>query len=69
MTDKIVYMTADEEDFYKVAEANEPLNEDGSFVNECVTVRDKAEIIARAARERRPTSTSAPGRSSPWPRP
>ena len=50
MTDKIVYMTADEEDFYKVAEANEPLNEDGSFQNEYVTVRDKAEII-RVPRE------------------
>ena len=50
VTDKIVYMTADEEDFYKVAEANEPLNEDGSFVNEYVTVRDKAEII-RVPRE------------------
>ena len=50
VTDKIVYMTADEEDFYKVAEANEPLGEDGSFVNEYVTVRDKAEII-RVPRE------------------
>ena len=50
VTDKIVYMTADEEDFYKVAEANEPLNEDGSFQNEYVTVRDKAEII-RVPRE------------------
>ena len=45
VTDEIRYMTADEEDFYKVAEANEPLNEDGSFVNEYVTVRDKAEIV------------------------
>ena len=50
VTDKIVYMTADEEDFYKVAEANEPLGEDGSFQNEYVTVRDKAEII-RVPRE------------------
>ncbi len=46
VTSEIVYMTADEEDFYVVATANEPLNEDGSFVNEYVTVRDKAEIIA-----------------------
>ena len=45
VTSEIVYMTADEEDFYKVAQANEPLEEDGSFVNERVTVRDKAEII------------------------
>jgi DNA-directed RNA polymerase subunit beta len=45
VSNEIVYMTADEEDFYKVAQANEPLNEDGSFVNERVTVRDRAEII------------------------
>ena len=45
VTDDIVYMTADEEDFYKVAQANEPLNPDGSFVHDRVTVRDKAEII------------------------
>jgi len=45
VTDDIVYMTADEEDFYKVAQANEPLNADGSFVHDRVTVRDKAEII------------------------
>ena len=45
VTDEIVYMTADEEDFYKVAQANEPLAEDGSFENEYVAVRDRAEII------------------------
>ncbi|HPJ01594.1 MAG TPA: DNA-directed RNA polymerase subunit beta [Candidatus Limiplasma sp.] len=45
VTEEIVYMTADEEDFYKVAQANEPLQEDGAFVNERVTVRDKSEII------------------------
>ncbi|MBR6570402.1 MAG: DNA-directed RNA polymerase subunit beta, partial [Clostridia bacterium] len=45
VTDKVVYMTADEEDFYTVAEAKTPLNPDGSFVEEYVTVRDKAEII------------------------
>ena len=45
VTDKIVYMTADEEDFYKVAPASTPLNEDGTFLNDRVTVRDKAEII------------------------
>ena len=42
---EIDYMTADEEDLYKVATANEPLNEDGTFVNDRITVRDKAEII------------------------
>ena len=45
VTDIIDYMTADEEDFYKVATANEPLNEDGSFVKDRIMVRDKAEII------------------------
>ena len=45
VTDKVVYMTADEEDFYKVAEAKTKRNPDGSFVDEYVTVRDKAEII------------------------
>ena len=45
VTDEIVYMTADEEDFYKVATANEPINDDGSFVNDRIMVRDKADII------------------------
>ncbi|MEG0900598.1 MAG: DNA-directed RNA polymerase subunit beta, partial [Clostridia bacterium] len=45
VTSDIIYMTADEEDFYKVAQANEPLTEDGSFVSEEVAVRDRAEII------------------------
>ena len=45
VTDEIIYMTADEEDFYKVAPASTPMNADGSFANERVTVRDKAEII------------------------
>ena len=45
VTKEIVYMTADEEDFYVVAQATEPQNPDGTFVNEHVTVRDKAEIV------------------------
>ncbi|MDD6142408.1 MAG: DNA-directed RNA polymerase subunit beta [bacterium] len=45
VTDKVVYMTADEEDFYLVAEAKTAQNEDGTFRDEYVTVRDKAEII------------------------
>ena len=43
--EEINYMTADEEDLYKVATANEPLNPDGTFVQDRITVRDKAEII------------------------
>ena len=46
MLEEINYMTADEEDLYKVATANEPLNPDGTFINDRITVRDKAEIIA-----------------------
>ena len=45
VTSEIDYMTADEEALYKVATANEPLNEDGTFVHDRITVRDKAEII------------------------
>ena len=45
VTDEIVYMTADEEDLFLVATANEPLNEDDTFVNDQVTVRERAEII------------------------
>ena len=51
VTDEVVYMTADEEDFYLVAEAKTARNEDGTFANEYVTVRDKAEII-QVPRER-----------------
>ena len=45
VTDEIEYMTADEEDQYKIATANEPLNEDGTFVHDRITVRDKVEIV------------------------
>ncbi len=45
VTSDIVYMTADEEDFFVVAQATEPLNEDNTFKAEYIAVRDKAEII------------------------
>ena len=45
VTDEVVYMTADEEDNYIVAQANEPLDDEGRFINKRVTVRDRAEII------------------------
>ena len=45
VTDKIVYMTADEEDDYKVGQAKEPLTEDGHFVNSRVIVRWRDETI------------------------
>ena len=37
--DEVVYMTADEEDEYVVAQANEPLDDKGFFVNRKVNVR------------------------------
>ncbi|PTX58167.1 DNA-directed RNA polymerase subunit beta [Melghirimyces profundicolus] len=43
--DEIVYLTADEEDNYYVAQANAPLQEDGQFANEQVVARYKEEII------------------------
>ena len=49
VTDEIDYMTADEEDLYKIATANEPLNPDGSFVHDRITVRDKVEIVEVSA--------------------
>ncbi len=37
--DEVVYMTADEEDEYVVAQANEPLDENGYFINKKVNTR------------------------------
>ena len=45
VTDEVVYMTADVEDSYVIAQANEPLDDEGFFTRKRVTVRDKAEII------------------------
>ncbi len=45
VTEQIDYMTADEEDQYIIAQANEPLDDEGRFVNERVTVRRRDEII------------------------
>jgi DNA-directed RNA polymerase subunit beta len=41
VTDKIDYLTADEEDRHVIAQANEPLQSDGKFSNERVLVRRK----------------------------
>ncbi|NLK27091.1 MAG: DNA-directed RNA polymerase subunit beta [Clostridiales bacterium] len=43
VTDEVVYMTADEEDRYVVAQANEPLDEEGHFLNNSVSGRYKEE--------------------------
>ena len=45
VTEQIDYMTADEEDKYIIAQANEPLDDEGRFVNDRVTVRRRDEII------------------------
>ena len=39
VTDEIIYLAADEEELYVVAQANAPLNEDGTFKNPRVLVR------------------------------
>ena len=41
----VVYMSADVEDNYVVAQANEPLDENNRFVNSKITVRYRAEIM------------------------
>ena len=46
VTDEVVYMTADAEDRYVVAQANEPLDETGHFINKKVTAREKTEIAS-----------------------
>ena len=46
VTNEIVYLTADEEDNYIIAQANEPLGEDGSFLEERVTARDKDAVLS-----------------------
>ncbi|GEN48220.1 DNA-directed RNA polymerase subunit beta [Ligilactobacillus pobuzihii] len=43
VTQKIDYLAADEEDPYVVAQANTPLNDDGSFVNDIVMARKEEE--------------------------
>ena len=45
VTNKIRYMTADEEDQYLIAEANEPLDEEGRFIDKKVAVRDQEDVI------------------------
>ncbi len=45
VTDEIEYMTADVEERYIIAQANEPLDEEGHFINAKVIARDRAEIV------------------------
>ena len=44
VTDIIEYMPADEEDKYIIAQASEPLDEEGKFINKRIKVRYKEEI-------------------------
>jgi len=44
VTDEIIYMTADEEDKYIIAQANEPLDAEGHFIKDRITVRIRDEI-------------------------
>jgi len=45
LTDEVIYMTADEEDGYIIAQANEPLDKDGKLLNKKVKVRYLDEVI------------------------
>ena len=45
VTDEIVYLTADEEDEYIIAQGNEPLDENGRFIDPRVMVRLREEIL------------------------
>ncbi|MGN0587514.1 MAG: DNA-directed RNA polymerase subunit beta, partial [Oscillospiraceae bacterium] len=45
VTDEVVYMTADVEDNYTVAQANEPLTEDGKFARPIVNARYRDQIL------------------------
>ncbi len=45
VTDEVIYMTADVEDNYMVAQANEPLTEDGRFANDKVKGRYRDQIL------------------------
>ncbi|NFD31481.1 DNA-directed RNA polymerase subunit beta [Clostridium botulinum] len=44
-TNDIVYMTADEEDLYVIARSDEPIDENGYFIDDKVTVRAKEEVL------------------------
>jgi len=51
VTDEIVYLTADEEDNYVVAQANEPFDENGCFLNDRVSARYMDKIVIVPASE------------------
>ena len=46
VTDEVAYLTADEEDKFRVAQANEPIDEDGYFLNKTVSGRYREETTS-----------------------
>ena len=46
VTEEIVYLTADEEDNYRVGQANEPLDDEGHFINKNVSGRYREETTS-----------------------
>ena len=48
VTNKIKYFTADEEDQYLVAQSNEPIGEDGRFLDSRITVRAREDVLVIA---------------------
>ena len=44
-SDHIEYLTADEEDFFTIAQANEPFDQAGNFINKVVTARHRGDIL------------------------
>ena len=45
VTNEIVYLTADEEDEYLIAQANEKIDDEGNFLHKKITVRDEDEVL------------------------
>ena len=46
VTDEITYMTADVEDEFRVAQASEPVDENGCFINKRITCRHRNDTIS-----------------------
>jgi len=50
-TNKIEYLTADVEDRFIVAQANEPIMENGEFTNKIITARKKGDLVSVTPKE------------------
>ncbi len=51
VTKEVVYLAADDEDRYIIAQANEPIDENGRFVNEVVSARSKEDFLRVSVHE------------------